>query len=434
MNRCEQIHETIVRDVFDIVNDIRDFDEVDWINKRNNTGSIARRSGNLTLIFPVIVSSSVSIETAMIVTKAIERKCVSLMQILFSSMQLTKADNMADYIKQFHTNMNMRSGLYNLDDLIRFTDDLVDVGEAVITDVDAYEALREDAKNLNFYIEDNYNESSINDFKVRKRSFNESLDIIHEARKTKPRSDAARNRIKVTPAITQGKEITDYHRYQIIQNDYDKANELLPTLLQVNFVTVKDGAKVINTGIVGIKAKMYPVDSMEIVNRLSSKYSDSNTFFNLIRATTREISFFKDFAFAIEKAKLDAISLGKDAGNAKVFKLLERRAAKNRFATLLKMNDASPITSLVISSEDVEYVKKYTTNIDLDKESTCRTIMNAYNLMDIVIANESIEYAKFLYDDGDSMFETITFDALQKSSRDSSSYKKIINLMAKMNR
>ena len=92
-NDCKCVHETIVRDIFDVVNDIKDFDQVEWLRKKNSVGSIARRSSNLVLIFPVIVSNTLSIETAMIISKAIERKCTSLLQILFSSMQLTDVDN-----------------------------------------------------------------------------------------------------------------------------------------------------------------------------------------------------------------------------------------------------------------------------------------------------------------------------------------------------
>ena len=99
---------------------------------------------------------------------------------------------------------------------------------------------------------------------------------------------------------------------------------------------------------------------------------------------------------------------------------------------LIRKNNASPITSLVLSQEEVEYLKKYN-NMDMDKAYNTRTILEAYNLMDIVIVDESMELAKFMYDDGDGMYETITFDSLEKEASDNS-YKKVINLMSKMNR
>ena len=61
MNSCEQLHETVVRDIVDIVTSAKDFDQIKWINNKNNTGSIAKRASNLVLIFPVIVSTSLNI-------------------------------------------------------------------------------------------------------------------------------------------------------------------------------------------------------------------------------------------------------------------------------------------------------------------------------------------------------------------------------------
>ena len=54
MSRCQQLHETIVRDVLDVIDDVKDFDQVEWIRNRNNVGSIAKRASNLVLVFPVI--------------------------------------------------------------------------------------------------------------------------------------------------------------------------------------------------------------------------------------------------------------------------------------------------------------------------------------------------------------------------------------------
>jgi hypothetical protein len=499
INESQRIHETIVRDVYDVINNVKDFDEVEWVRKRNNTGSIARRASNLVLVFPVIASSSLSIQTATIISKAIERKCVSLLQILFSSMQLSDADNLYDYLKQFHTNLDLRSGL-TLDDFISTIDTLADEGAITITDREAYEAVKEDMHNINFYLDTEYNPRAISDYRVKKNIYGESTVALNEEtwkfgygsasdaknvakfEKWKPNAQTRTTGVGATvtpPLSTQqptqvpnaasvpnvnhasikeklmgkaassgagggsgsrgsskvnlaNKDTTDYFRFQLTQADIDKANELMPTTMIVNFISSKDGQKIQMAGVIGVKAKLYPVDSMDIVTRVSSKYKDSNGLFNLVRASTREISFFKDLAFAIDKAKIDAINMARESNNSKMFKVLERRAAKNRFSTLLKKNDASPITSLVISQEEVEYLKKYN-SIDMEKSYVTRSILERYNLMDIVIADESLETAKFLFDDGDSVFETLPFDALEKQAKDSS-YKKVINLMSRLNR
>ena len=235
--------------------------------------------------------------------------------------------------------------------------------------------------------------------------------------------------------ITNGQKnnYVEYFKSQLLPSDIKKANELMPTTMMVTFTTY-DGERRVGTtnAIIGVKAKMYPVDSMDIIERLSSKVKSKNGLFNLVRASTREISFFRDLAFAVDQMKADAIHVAKDSNNAKIFRLLERRAAKNKFSSLLKKNDASPITSLVLSQSEVEYLKRYN-NLDLEKAYNTRTLLEGYNLMDIVIADESLEIARFLYDDGDGIFETLTFDALEKETRDGS-YKKVVNLMSRINR
>ena len=179
MNKCQQLHETIVRDIIDVIDNVKNFDEIEWIRSKNNVGSIAKRASNLVLVFPVLCSTSINIQTASIISKAIERKCVSLLQILFSSVQLTSADNMYDYLKQFHTNLNLRSGL-TLDDFMGIMDKMVDEGAIEVTNMELYQTVKEDMHNINYYLSTELNPSSINDYHIRKDMYGESR-IIKEA-------------------------------------------------------------------------------------------------------------------------------------------------------------------------------------------------------------------------------------------------------------
>ena len=438
INNCKTLHETIVKDVIDVVSSVKDFDEIEWLRNTNRTGSIARRANNLVLVFPVIISSSLNIETPMIISKAIERKCVSLLQILFSSIQLTNADNMQDYLKQFHTNLNLNR--MDLGEFMDVMDALVDEGSVEITDKDAYDAVREDMQNINYYLNESFNPTSINDYKVINR-YGDPIVMQESTNSTRPininvntTNQPRNNHVRVNDTNNSFKDYNEYFNRQLLDSDVKKANELVPTMMMVTFNTVSTDGKAVGqtTGVVGVKAKMYPVDSIDLVSRLTAKVKDKNGLFGLVRASTREISFFRDLVFAIDKAKLDAKNMASNNDNARMFKVLERRAAKNRFSSLMKKNDASPITSLVISQSEVEYMKQYS-NIDMEKSHAARAVLEAYNLMDIVVADESLEIAKFLFDDGDGVYETLTFDTLEKQSNDNST-KKIINLLSRVNR
>jgi hypothetical protein len=455
-NESITLHETVVRDVFDVLKDMKDIDQVEWIRRGNDVGSIARRSSNLILVFPVLTSTSISIGTATMIQKAIERKCVALLQILFSSIQFCEdAENIQEYIKKFHRNLNTGT---TFDDMISVLDDMIKDESVLITDADAYNMVKEDMKNINYVLSTDLNPIGINEYKYIS-DVRGNRSIFCEAKERVVATDAGEKYAtlfakmvndKIAPVMKQNadnattdknyaqskdvaavqKNYSDFFKNQITSTEINKANELMPTTMIINFITVKDGVKIIQNGVIGVKAKLYPVDSMDIIDRISDKYNSSNTLFNLIRATTREISFFRDFLFAIDNAKLDAIRISKNSNSARLFRLLERRAVKNKYTQLLRKNDASPITSLIMSQEEVEYLLKYF-NLDMNKTAVAAKILESYNLMDIVIADEGLELAKFLYDDGSNMYEILPFDALQKEAKDNS-YKKVVNLLNKM--
>lgn len=456
MDKQQMVHETVVRDVIDVINSVKDYDQVNWINNKNSVGSIAKRTSDLILVFPVLTSTSINIQTASIISKAIERKCVALLQILFAAVNLTDASDLYTYISQFHSNINKN---VTIDDFFDILDKLDESGKLDVIDRDAYEAVKEDMHKIDYYLSTEFNPVSINEFSSVSDIYGNSNIVLNEASPEKANfynkmadfvndihagyidpfkvNVDVRNNVNARGGGKGGdslKDDVDYFRYQLLPQDVQKANELMPTLMIVNFKSNSNETNEVvrQTGIIGVKAKLYPIDSMDIIARVSTKYTDRNTLFKFVKATTREISFFRDLVFAIDKIKFDAINVAKDSNNAKIFRLLERRAIKNKFSSLLKKNDASPITSLVISQDEVEYLKKYN-SIDMSKPYVTKSIMEAYNLMNITIADEALEIVRFLYDDGDGIYETMSFDSLEKEAKDSS-YKKVINLMSKINR
>ena len=215
-----------------------------------------------------------------------------------------------------------------------------------------------------------------------------------------------------------------------------KANELMPTMMVINFVQKgeSDSAPLSHvTAVIGVKAKLYPVSSTDICNRISSKIADKNILNSFIRATTNEIGFFRDFLFAIDKAKLDALSYGRKSTSNKLWKVLERRSIKSKFRRSMKMyNDATAITTLVLSSDDAEYLKK-NHNVDIMNVNYARKLLDSYNLMGLCIVNEATEVVSFLYDTGDDNYEKLTFSNLEREASDNS-YKKMVNLLSKVSR
>lgn len=440
MNKYEMIHETQLRDIVNLITGTKEVIDNHFRKNGKNMpiGSIAKQASGLTLVFPVIISDTLNINTAMIISKAIERKCVSLLQMLFASIQISDAKTVQDFVGKFHHNIDTR--MVSFDDFLDAVTYEHNSGNLIVNDKDTYDMVMEDMKNINHVLSTEFNKTSINDYMVV-NSFGEQMVYCeskdNQYSKYRIDTDHFDVNVKVNQPSSGNnrnntKDKTDYFTKQLLPNEVKKANELLPTLMYVNFTHSEEGKESIETtGVIGVKAKMYPVSSADIIDRVISKNKNSGLF-GLIRASTREISFFKDFLFAIDKAKLDAKYASKDSNNASMFKVLERRAAAKMVnSKLLKNNDASPITSLVISQAEVDQIKQ--SNFDLEKSANARTILNAYNLMDIVVVDETLEIAKFMFDDDNGVYEALTFDALEKQNADNST-KKIVNLLSKANR
>ena len=238
--------------------------------------------------------------------------------------------------------------------------------------------------------------------------------------------------------IKQRQNAVDSQRQQftamLMQSDVKKANEMQPTLMLVNFY-VNDKDRDLNVAqqfVCGVKSKLYAVDSNEIINKIITKNADSDIILKLIKVSTREISFVKDFLLGIDDAKLDALSKSRKGSGTKIFKALERRAINGKIRRSLRMeNSAKAISTLAISAEEAEQLKKYE-NIDIYNARTIVPIMEKLNLLYFVVVDTTAESVDIITD-GETVYETYSFTNLERESSDNT-YKKVVNLITKVSR
>jgi hypothetical protein len=510
----EYFHESVVRDIVDVLTSLKDYDEVQFINnaKANRSfKSITSATKDLILTFPVLVSTDIEPDNAIMIAKAHEKKMASLLHILFTSISVGNNEDVFDYVRKFHSNVGSMDG--TLDSYVDSLDKLATTfGESydqtLKIDHEVLNTVLEDLRESNYTLPDDTKESSLESFKIipgyrtgmndmiinegKKKKNNsgnnssggyinhtynhddtkdiEMIDATiiadYESKTThtpdedkeyklaKARMDQRNgvNKVQNTSGGGYGgrniyksgfsndkdyadymKNMASYHSSVMLNTEYKKANELQPTMMVINFMRHGEHGDNINTAVIGIKAKIYPISSADICNRISGKLDDKNILTNFIRATTNEIAFFRDFLFAIDNAKMDALSYSKRATSNKLWKVLERRSAKSKFRRSLRMyNDATAITTLVLSENDADYLKKVN-NVDILEVRNARKILDSYNFMCICILNQSTEVASILYDTGDDTYEMIPFSGLEREASDNS-YKKMVNLLSKVSR
>ena len=416
--------------------------------------NIATAAKGLTAIFPVIVTEATPLDQAVMISKAVERKCVGLLEMLFASASIADASNAYDYLSKFHNNIDDKLDWSNanIDDIL---DAGIDVNKAysagsqglnAATEIairDGMKAVQEDVKqNCRYYLDECLNPNSINDYLVRQVFGEASISIRHGVR-TSSRTVDDQNGTTIryddsdAAMVTDIKNAYDALNKSIIKTDVDKANEAMPSLMIVRFTSVADLGDSHNTNaienvcVIGVKAMIHYVSSADMVNKIMLKNSDRRGLFNFIRATTREISFFKDFLFSVDRAKVDALSKVGKGSSSSIWKLLELRANQAKRNKQIFKNDAScsAIATIVISKDEADLIKKYH-RLDIKNPGTLLSIMRGYSFMCAVIVDEAMERVDMLWDDGTKNFETYSFMSLEREES-SGMYKKVINMVSK---
>lgn len=186
-----------------------------------------------------------------------------------------------------------------------------------------------------------------------------------------------------------------------------KVNESVPTLMQLDIRLAGDNSQAIPV-VIGVKTVLHPVTPDEIVENLTQGIASNRGFFNFIKATTGEISFLKDYIFAYDKIKKEALS---NRTQSRWWNVLRRRAKSDKLAKFFNNKGFIPNATIVLSIEEAdELLNKHKINL-FDKGSFDR-LFREYLLLGIVIVDETNSVAHIAYD-GDTEFEPYSFTSLQ---------------------
>lgn len=460
----------ILKDLITDVLDVADNSEIGkFISKKNpSIKSITRANKDLTMTFPVMVSNTVDPASAQLVSRALERKFVTLTQMLLSAISITSSKDAIDHLKNVHSNLDL-SSLFDVDDYLVISQEatanhIFDAAEIKAV----YEAFRQERlhakplSHLHEFLSKDVTDAIARQPRVAGNIANRKFNDLSDEDKARVMNYYGSDTVTRNKALEkQNKSLTQQlkdieransklsnsnsslqSRLDDIRNnsragltklakdqDYKKANELQPTLLQIQFISTNDNNDPITVdAYVGIKTKIYCVDSADIANHIVSKRSYNFSLYNLIKATSGEIEFWRDFVFAIKKAKIDAVSNTHRGSSSKLWKVLERRALASKINRFMSArNDATAITTLMMSAYDVEMLRKME-DIDISDSRVARKLMDDYNLVGIVIVDDSTESAKIIFDTGDDEYEPYTFKTLKRD--DKMDYKQMIQLLA----
>ena len=208
--------------------------------------------------------------------------------------------------------------------------------------------------------------------------------------------------------------------------DIKKMNDAIPSLLVVRFYQ-STTATVATEFIIGVKSRMIPVTTTEVLRRIMNDNKDGKSFLNLMRTITGELKV-SDFLFNLGRIKEDIRSCRVKGAYGDTWNLLKNRAdAAKEQVKYGRRNDYAAITTVLISKADADELFR-AENFDITDVRNALHFMESYNLMAFGIVDEATESFRILFDDDSRTFEEISFMMLERESN--REYKKLIQLMA----
>ena len=438
--------------------------------------SLSKASMDGTMNFPVVVSNALSIEDASLVSKALERQFASFTLTLMTMnpylYTMGGKASASNYINKFHQNLDTRADSV---DLINAVNNFM--AEAYSKFDVNYDVLEEVSNRIVYNVYEGVNSVGVN---AKNAKYSYTIDEVTESRIL---NDLANHGTVLLEApttsirgdyVTGGKTSNDYSNsrssidtvkmsdatinagdvnvtynmhggrggasiggdrrqfnHMDVSSDYKKANELVPTLLHMRIYPVDTVSKMEMPPIdfvLGIKATLHPVSSEEMVINIARGIKNEDKFFNFIRWTTGEISFFKDFVLSLNEIKIDAINTSNKS--SRWWTVFKRRKNAAKIKNAFSSNRLLPNATIVITQEEADIIRdQYGYN--LEKTNIAYKLIENYFLIAFVIVDPALQRVKFLFD-GKNEFEVMTFAGLARENTvDDKKFKDMMNMLGR---
>lgn len=267
---------------------------------------------------------------------------------------------------------------------------------------------------------------------------NDRMKIYQNAQSEKDKQDAENEKQKKedqksTSRDNDWRDANRMHNNTAFLKDQDikKMNDALPSILIVKFYQKNSDGGVSGVAtefIIGVKSKVVPITTTEILRRIMNDNKDGQKFLKFMRVITGELKA-SDVLLGLSRITDDVKSYKVKGARGDIWTLLQNRAvAAKEQVRSGKHNDFSAITTVLISQQDADELYREE-NFDINDPKNAIHFMQSYNLMGFAIADDSNEVLHLLLDNGSKNFEDISYRMLERETQDST-YKKLINLMA----
>lgn len=329
---------------------------------------INRAASDLVCQFPLIVPDTIDLDIVKTIVQSLELKYAALLHLVLSSnavVELVDTHNaFVEFIRQYHTNL-MPANALTAGELQRTFESCDD------------DLIKTLIKNGNIQslktIDEDLNSTTITGKK----------ELFHEA----PVLD------KLAAAV-------------------DKINASSPTILKLNIMyKTKDRTSEQIVKYVGVKVILHVIDAHEMIENIANTIKTKTMVFTLIRWTTGEIKFWKDFLFAANEMRNDAKNATKE--NSFWWHRLKSFSTMNKFQRLVGTNNMIPNATIMINPPINDELHSH--GIDLLKTMYAKKLTDVLFLLGIVYVDEELKKV-LIWDSNTSSYTTSTLSEMERTS------------------
>lgn len=323
--------------------------------------SIASQASKSIYYFPIMISDTVSTNTATMMSVNLESLYSSFMRACFSLNPAVKVNgdsvNVTEYLKEFHQNLGIKNG------------------------DQYYLSLTESMTDWVLFPNKTLNEATIGN---------------------------------VSGVITRDNTL---NRAVIDAKTLEKKNGMAPSYLDVEIGFIIDGKLVKCRLPIGIKCIMHPVDGNKMREQLITAIAGKGILNNLIRYTTGEMISLTDTILGTSNIKA-GVSGKNDA--AKWMSMLEHRKRLNRLSMgFLGKKPYLPNLSMIISMGDVKDIEQNVGYNLLKEPRRAVKFMTDNFLLSFIVVDDITETAYVLVD-GHNDFEEYPYTSIKRENQKNS--------------
>jgi hypothetical protein len=373
--------------------------------------SLSRQAAQNTAFYPLVASDNMSKESAVTISKFLERKYAELIRIIVSGndvINLDKGHTKAQLINRFKNDLGVGTVVGSSDNFAPSISRMFGAGESN----DLHRSLLDILPFVETTCENIDPKLVVEFLKKNGSEVIKSANIVSEARKTLGDPDKIPNYVA---RMTTG--------------EVKQVNDLSPLVIEIEIVYNNEKGVTTNTTLtMGIKSILHVVPNTEFLDGIGQTLKEEKFAFSLIQWHTGEISFWKDLVLGIKEAKKKS-SFNRDKETvSSFFHSLTQQTRSNRFSQLQSGKDGAffvPTTTLAVTMDDIESLKKKY-GFDLFKEvNSVRSLLEDLNILGFLIVDESTD-ALYVFDDVHRKFQVTSIPKEKSENKNSDNLMKVL--------